>query len=439
MAIEVNATDFGKALLVKALNNTCPILFTCMKFGNGIAPEDYSEMIELVNPLVTSPLTGLSKGDNYVQISANLSNSDVEDDFSLTEIGVFAMDQDGVSIIPSVSGSGISAASVNHGVFIARVGGSGGTYTFSYRNDLEWVIHGEIDGHGTITPVNLDDYGIEVTGTAASGDEIVVVVTIGPENLGMHLFAYVNQSEDPEVIYGRDSNKLKENAFSVVIIVDDAENVTATVKSLTYVTLAQFEDHIHDYNNPHRVTAAQVGLGNVDNVSTNDQTPTFTRAANLVDLVSGETLKVLMGKIAKAVNSLIDHLKNKSNPHAVTAEQVGAAEVAHTHAATDITSGKLSVARGGTGMSTWTQNGIVFAGNTTVLAQVSPPTELSFLVQNANGAPYFRAFDSLPIFSYGVNPPDNTNLLWIDSTSITGGLKFYNGSSWEHVPVGYSE
>ena len=34
--------------------------------------------------------------------------------------------------------------------------------------------------------------------------------------------------------------------------------------------------------------------------------------------------------------------------------------------------------------------------------------------------------------------PDNTNLLWIDTNATTGGLKYYNGSEWVHVPVAYT-
>lgn len=60
--------------------------------------------------------------------------------------------------------------------------------------------------------------------------------------------------------------------------------------------------------NPHNVTKSDVGLGNVPNVATNDQTPTFTAASTLASLVSGEKLSVAMGKIAKAVSGLISHL-----------------------------------------------------------------------------------------------------------------------------------
>ena len=42
------------------------------------------------------------------------------------------------------------------------------------------------------------------------------------------------------------------------------------------------------------------------------------------------------------------------------------------------------------------------------------------------------------VFSVGTSAPSNTNLLWIDTNSSTGGLKYYNGSSWVHVPVAYT-
>lgn len=66
--------------------------------------------------------------------------------------------------------------------------------------------------------------------------------------------------------------------------------------------------HTSDTQNPHSVTKTQVGLGNVPNVSTNDQTPTWTIASALADLVSGETLSIAFGKLAKAVSSLISHI-----------------------------------------------------------------------------------------------------------------------------------
>lgn len=85
----------------------------------------------------------------------------------------------------------------------------------------------------------------------------------------------------------------------------------------------EFDAHAADRENPHAVTKAQVGLGNVPNVATNDQTPTYTEAAALSRLVSGETLALAFGKLAKAVRSLMEHLANTANPHGVTKSQVG--------------------------------------------------------------------------------------------------------------------
>lgn len=47
-----------------------------------------------------------------------------------------------------------------------------------------------------------------------------------------------------------------------------------------------------------------VGLGNVPNVSTNDQEPTFTQASTRNNIASGEKLSVILGKIQKFFNDL---------------------------------------------------------------------------------------------------------------------------------------
>ena len=88
-----------------------------------------------------------------------------------------------------------------------------------------------------------------------------------------------------------------------------------------------FAAHAADKTNPHGVTKAQVGLGNVPNAATNDQTPTYTEADALAPLSSGEKMGAAMGKLAKAVTDLIAHMANKANPHGVTKAQVGLGSV----------------------------------------------------------------------------------------------------------------
>lgn len=75
--------------------------------------------------------------------------------------------------------------------------------------------------------------------------------------------------------------------------------------------------------NPHGTTKDDVGLGNVPNVSTDDQAPTFTEVEAITQLTSGEKLSVSLGKISKAISDLISHIEDKSNPHNVSKSQIG--------------------------------------------------------------------------------------------------------------------
>jgi len=42
------------------------------------------------------------------------------------------------------------------------------------------------------------------------------------------------------------------------------------------------------------------------------------------------------------------------------------------------------------------------------------------------------------IWAAGTAPPANKKLLWIDTTPVSGGLKYYNGSAWVNVPVAFT-
>ena len=119
--------------------------------------------------------------------------------------------------------------------------------------------------------------------------------------------------------------------FSDITIENSMSNSEAVIAEYSDVLEAwrkqlfeAFTGHTENKENPHAVTATQVGLGNVPNVATNDQTPTYTESTTLAKLTSGEKLSVAFGKIAKAITDLISHLANKSNPHGVTASQAGA-------------------------------------------------------------------------------------------------------------------
>ena len=62
----------------------------------------------------------------------------------------------------------------------------------------------------------------------------------------------------------------------------------------------------------------------------NDQSPTYNINSTISTLVSGEKISVAFGKIAKAISDLISHIQNKSNPHSITATQIGLGNVNNT-------------------------------------------------------------------------------------------------------------
>lgn len=129
--------------------------------------------------------------------------------------------------------------------------------------------------------------------------------------------------------------------------------MTATVDPEGYVTFETMQTalntHTGNKSNPHSVTKSQVGLWNVPNVATNDQTPTYSDTTTLVTLSSGEKISIAFAKIKLAITTLINHLANKSNPHGVTKSQVELGNVENKSSATirgELTKGNVTTALG---------------------------------------------------------------------------------------------
>lgn len=111
----------------------------------------------------------------------------------------------------------------------------------------------------------------------------------------------------------------------------DMTGATAIVSVLNQIVTALLQTgnaglaaHLADFNNPHRVTATQVGLGNVQN---------YGMAAN-ADAVAGTSTALYMSPATTvtaistfALAPLNAHINNTDNPHFVTAVQVGLGNV----------------------------------------------------------------------------------------------------------------
>lgn len=174
------------------------------------------------------------------------------------------------------------------------------------------------------------------------------------------LYALGNEDESTADYVPNNANRILEMEFNALLFIGDAENVAAAINSsLVYASAADLEAHTGNVENPHNVTKEQVGLGNVPNKSTNDQTPTYETATTFATLTSGEKVSTAFGKIKLAITNLINHIANRNNPHGVTAAQVNAAAKSHTHNASDLNAGTVPVARGGTGATSFPNGALV--------------------------------------------------------------------------------
>ena len=143
----------------------------------------------------------------------------------------------------------------------------------------------------------------------------------------------VIQDQNGEVVPAEKENPEFLLEFDLVIPIENKENTEISVTPNTFATLGDLEErervlsgetervahelrlekeqsssHISNLSNPHSVTKEQVGLANVPNVATNDQTPIYARANTLAELASGEKLSTAFGKLSKGIFDLIAHL-----------------------------------------------------------------------------------------------------------------------------------
>ena len=89
----------------------------------------------------------------------------------------------------------------------------------------------------------------------------------------------------------------------------------ATTRAQADTTVnAKVDSHIGNKSNPHGVTKAQVGLGNVNNTSDADKPVSTAQATAIADAKAAGT---------NAQTNLTTHMQNKSNPHGVTRDQLG--------------------------------------------------------------------------------------------------------------------
>lgn len=106
-------------------------------------------------------------------------------------------------------------------------------------------------------------------------------------------------------------------------ITNSVTELTNKINTDVHLLEDSLGDHIYDYNNPHKVTAAQVGLGKVDNT---------TDLEKPISVAVQEELNKINIALSKTASSsdLSDHILDKNNPHNVTKGQLDLGNVDNT-------------------------------------------------------------------------------------------------------------
>ena len=333
-------TDYGMSLLVRAVGGET-ITFTRMAIGNGDVPAgtDPTSLNNLINEQLSFGIASIEAQDAYnVRIIGRFDSTQIQNDFRWKEIGVFCVGEKTQSF-----------------------SGNGSTKTFTITDKPTSLNYVSVSGSiVTISSYNSSTGVVTLASAPASGTNNVMVSY--PDYEHEKLYAYSNDGNNAGMLKANASDVTAEQSLALIIEVGRASSVTAIIApSVLYVQQAEFDTHLQA-TNPHGITKETIGLGNVPNVTTNNQTPTYSTPSAASNLTSGETMSTAFGKIARAIMNLISHISNHNNPHGDTPASIGAASAEHTHSAADVNLGSFSVQRGGTGNSFFSQ-GSILKGN----------------------------------------------------------------------------
>lgn len=193
---------------------------------------------------------------------------------------------------------------------------------------------------------------VEVTFSATE----LGVVAEDPEVEGgtvLYAYQYTPEAGADRIRSGQEVDT--ETQMLVDVYVGDAEGVEVVLaKPGENVTRTEFEAFAARRDNPHEVTAEQVGLGKVQNAEPENMTVKFREVSQdgeIQNIKSGENLGLSLGKVKRVLQAIFQHFDGE-NPHEITPELIQAAHEKHVHSAADMTTGVLGIQRGGTGGST---------------------------------------------------------------------------------------
>ena len=250
-------TDNGFDLLNRMLSGESEIQFTRVEMGEGYPREmNYKKVKSLAKPIVSLDVDSVRVSENKtVRITAIFNNTELTEGFYYREKGIYATDGEKEIL-------------------------------FSYANAREDA--GFIDPPTVcLVEKKIISYMTQLQGTDG---EVKIGVKFGIY-VSTDDFVYYMSTSAPEYSIPEHDNL---NDYAIA----DKDKLSDILGKARYL-LDRFIEHVLDFKNPHKVSKKDVGLDNVSNVSTNDQTPTFTVETSRTNIESGEKLSTILGKIMK--------------------------------------------------------------------------------------------------------------------------------------------
>lgn len=175
---------------------------------------------------------------------------------------------------------------------------------WTHDDKCYWVYRTDLKGN-----FDFNDEANAILEVKAYVKEITADELAPTVDLLQQLNNHINNSDNPHNITAQ------QLGLSNVDNVPDIDKpVSNPQREFINETIVPFNQHVNDKNNPHNTTKAQIGLGNVDNVSD-------------INKPISNPQKTF---ITEHTKSLFEHLLKRDNPHNVNKEQVGLSDVDNT-------------------------------------------------------------------------------------------------------------
>lgn len=330
-------TNTGQKYITKAMEGKTLVL-TRGQYGDGPLPANMSAltMTALISPLADMPISKRSSLENCVITTTQFSNhvdGEILPPFYFMEAGIFGkvLNADGTededapeALLMYTNAQTTDKADYIPGVLTEFI--INWPLTISETENVTVEI-----GRSLVYPT-MDEFNARAPFKATAGgtdedltvtmadvaleDGLQLLLTL-PYGLGEYAVINYNGAEAP--IKNADGTftvaEQQEEGTAVNVIYNEAEECWYILGGGS--GLEELASHKNNTKNPHGVTKAQVGLGNVDNTADKDKS--VKSAGSAEKDASGNVIT----KTYATVVNLTEHTNSKDNPHGVTKAQVG--------------------------------------------------------------------------------------------------------------------